>query len=187
MPTKSKKKPARKTARKAPAKTKAKPKPKPKKVQAIPPGYYTATPYLVIKGAANAIDFYKKAFGAAERSRMPGPGGLLMHAEITIGNSIVMICDEMPGMQRWLSPESLKGTTSAVHLYVNDADAVFARAVAAGANPTMPLMDMFWGDRFGKLTDPFGHEWTLATHKHDYTPEEIKNNSDAFFAQFQKQ
>jgi len=166
---------------------KAKTSGKPKKPQAVPAGYHTATPYLVIRGAANAIDFYKKAFGAVARGQMPGPGGLVMHAEITIGNSIVMMCDEMPGMERWLSPDSLKGTTAAVHLYVEDADALFARAVAAGAKVSMPLMDAFWGDRFGKLTDPFGHEWTVATHKHDYTPDQMKKNAEAFFAQFQKQ
>ena len=175
-------KPARKAPKKAAAKTA-----KAAKVRTIPEGYYTCTPYLVIRGAANAIDFYKRAFGATERGRMPGPGGLLMHAEITIGNSIVMICDEMPQMQRWLSPDSLNGTTAAVHLYVDDVDAVFARAISAGAKPSLPPMDMFWGDRFGKLTDPFGHEWTVATHKHDYTPEEMRRNSDAFFAQMQKQ
>jgi len=176
---KAKKKPVKRA--RAPKKAKA------KKVLAVPEGFYTATPYLVIKGVANAIDFYKKAFGAKERSRMPGPGGLLMHAEIQIGNSIVMMCDEMPQMQRWVSPESLNGTTAAVHLYVDDVDATFERAVAAGAKPSMPPMDMFWGDRFGKLTDPFGHEWTMATHKLDLTPEEVRQQSDAFFAQFQKQ
>ena len=157
-------------------------KAKVKKVRAIPEGYHTATPYLVIRGAANAIDFYKNAFGAVERSRMPGPGGLLMHAELKIGNSIVMLCDEMPGMTRWVSPHALNGTTAAVHLYVEDADALFARATAAGAKVSMPLMDAFWGDRFGKLTDPFGHEWTVATHKHDYTQEQIAANAKVFFA-----
>ena len=154
----------------------------PAKVRAIPEGYYTATPYLVIRGAERALDFYKKAFGAVERSRMPGPGGLLMHAEMTIGNSIIMMCDEMPQMQRWLSPDSLKGTTAAVHLYVEDTDALVNRAVAAGAKISMPPMDMFWGDRFAKLTDPFGHEWTVATHQHDYTPEEMKQKSAEFFS-----
>jgi PhnB protein len=155
-------------------------------VRAIPEGYHTATPYLVIRGAARAIDFYKKAFGAIERGRMPGPGGLLMHAEVKIGDSIVMMCDEMPEMTRWVSPDALKGTTAAIHLYVEDADALFARAVAAGAKVSMPLMDAFWGDRFGKLTDPFGHEWTIATHQHDYTPEEQRKNAEAFFSSFKK-
>jgi len=157
-----------------------------KKVRAIPEGYHTATPYLVIRGAADAIDFYKKGFGAVERSRSAGPGGLLMHAELRIGDSLVMLCDEMPGMTRWVSPHSLNGTSVAVHLYVEDADALFARATAAGAAVSMPLMDAFWGDRFGKLTDPFGHEWTIATHKHDYTPEGQRKNAEAFFASFQK-
>jgi len=160
--------------------------PRAKRVRPVPPGYHTATPYLVIRGAAAALDFYKNAFGALERSRSAGPGGLLMHAEIKIGDSLVMICDEMPGMERWVSPDSLKGTTVAVHLYVEDADALFARALAAGAKASLPLMDAFWGDRFGKLTDPFGHEWTIATHQHDYTPEEQRKNAEAFFAQFQK-
>ena len=158
----------------------------PAKVRAIPEGYYTATPYLVIRGAERALDFYKKAFGAVERSRMPGPGGLLMHAEMTIGNSIIMMCDEMPQMQRWLSPDSLKGTTAAVHLYVEDIDALVNRAVAAGAKISMPPMDMFWGDRFAKLTDPFGHEWTVATHQHDYTPAEMQQKSAEFFATMQQ-
>jgi uncharacterized glyoxalase superfamily protein PhnB len=153
----------------------------PAKVRAIPEGYHTATPYLVIRGVARALDFYKKAFGAVERHRIPGPSGLLMHAEMTIGDSFIMMCDEMPQMERWVSPDSLKGTTAAVHLYVEDTDAVVNRAVAAGAKISMPPTDMFWGDRFAKLTDPFGHEWTVATHQHDYTPEEMKQKSAEFF------
>ena len=128
------------------------------KVKAVPERYHTITPHLVVRGAGRAIDFYKRAFGAEELSRSPGPGGLLMHAELKIGDSVVMLCDEFPQMERWVSPESLKGTTTAMHLYVEDADAVFTRAVAAGAKVSMPLMDAFWGDRYGKLTDPFGHE-----------------------------
>jgi PhnB protein len=159
----------------------------PKKVRAIPEGYHTLTPHLVVRGAAQAIEFYKRAFGAVERARMPGPGGLLMHADLMIGDSVLMLCDEMPGMERWVAPDSLKGTTAALHLYVEDADAAFARAIAAGAKTSMPLMDAFWGDRYGKLTDPFGHEWSIATHQHDYTPEEMKKNANVFFAQFQKQ
>ena len=158
----------------------------PAKVKPIPEGYATVTPYLVVRGAERAIEFYKKAFGAEERARMPGPGGLLVHAEVKIGNSIVMLCDEMPGMERWVSPESLNGTTAALHLYVTDVDAAFQRAVGAGATVSMPLMDAFWGDRYGKLTDPFGHEWSLATHQHDYTAEEIEKNAESFFAQFQQ-
>src|SRR2546422_4885387 len=131
-------------------------KPMTAKVKAVPERYHTITPHLVVRGAGRAIDFYKRAFGAEELSRSPGPGGLLMHAELKIGDSIVMLCDEFPQMERWVSPESLKGTTTAMHLYVEDGDAVFTRAVAAGAKVSMPLMDAFWGDRYGKLTDPFG-------------------------------
>ena len=109
-----------------------------------------------------------------------------MHAELRIGDSIVMLCDEFPGMERWVAPDSLKGTTAALHLYVEDADAAFARALGADATVSMPLMDAFWGDRYGKLTDPFGHEWSIATHKHDYTPEEVQKNAEAFFAQLPK-
>lgn len=156
------------------------------KVRAIPEGYHTVTAYLVVRGAARAIEFYKRAFGAVERKRMEGPGGLLMHAEVSIGDSVVMLCDEFPEMERWVAPESLNGTTTALHLYVEDADAVFERAIAAGAKVSMPLMDAFWGDRYGKLTDPFGHEWSVATHRHDYTPEEMRKNAEAFFAQFSK-
>ncbi len=156
-------------------------------VRAIPEGYYTVTPHLVVRGAESAIEFYKKAFGAVERGRMAGPGGLLMHAELKIGNSIVMLCDEMPGMERWVSPDSLKGTTAALHLYVENADATFAQAIAVGAKVSMPLMDAFWGDRYGKLTDPFGHEWSISTHQHDYTPDEMRQKAEAFFAQMKPQ
>lgn len=141
-------------------------------VKAIPDGYYSLTPYLVISGAAEAIEFYKKAFGAEEIVRMPGPGGKLMHAEIKIGNSILMLADENPE-QGHLSPKSRGGSTSSVMLYTEDVDATFKRAVAAGAKENMPPMDMFWGDRMGNLTDPFGHTWAIATHKEDVSPEEM--------------
>ena len=156
------------------------------KVRAIPEGFATVTPHLVVRGAAKAIEFYKQAFGAQEVGRSPGPGGLLMHATVKIGNSAVMLVDEFPQMERWVSPDALKGTTVALHLYVEDADAVFARAVTAGAKVSMPLMDAFWGDRYGKLTDPFGHEWTVAAHQHDYTPEEVQKKAQEFFAQLPK-
>ncbi len=152
----------------------------------IPDGYRTVTPYLVIRGAAGAIEFYKKAFGAVEVSRSAGPGELLMHALIRIGDSLVMLCDEMPQMRGWLAPPSLGGTTVALHLYTEDVDSLFQRAVAAGAKATMPPWDSFWGDRYAKVNDPFGHEWSLATHKQDMTPEEIKKGADAFFAQIAK-
>ncbi len=156
------------------------------KVRAIPEGFHTVTPHLVVRGAARAIEFYKKAFGAEELGRSPGPGGLLMHATIKIGDSMVMLCDEFPEMKRWVAPDSLEGTTTALHLSVVDADALFARAVAAGAKVSMPLMDAFWGDRYGKLTDPFGHEWSIATHMHDYTPEEVQKKAAEFFASMPK-
>jgi uncharacterized glyoxalase superfamily protein PhnB len=155
------------------------------KVKAIPDGYSALTPYLVVRGASKAIEFYKQAFGAVERSRMPGPDGLLMHAELEIGNSVLMLCDEFPQMERWISPDSLKGTTVSLHLYVEDVDASFARAIAAGAKVSMPLMDAFWGDRYGKLTDPFGHEWSLATRKRMVSPDEMKKSAEAFFAQME--
>lgn len=151
-------------------------------VKAIPDGYHTITPHLVIRNAAKAIEFYKKAFGAEEIARMPGPDGKsVMHAELSIGNSKFMIGDESPHMQRWVSPDSLKGTTLALHLYVEDVDKVVDRAVKAGATVSMPVMDAFWGDRYGRVTDPFGHEWGVATHKKDLTPDEITKGAHEFF------
>lgn len=145
----------------------------------VPEGFHTVTPHIVVREAAKAIEFYRKAFGAVERYRMPGPDGKLMHAEIQIGNSIVMLVDEM---QFARSPQSLGGSPVTIHLYVEDADGWFGRAVKAGAKPSMPIMDAFWGDRYGKVTDPFGHEWSIATHKEDLTPEQIQKNAEAFFA-----
>jgi PhnB protein len=142
-------------------------------VPPIPPGFRTVTPHLVLRGAGKAIDFYKKAFGAEEIMRMPGPDGKsVMHGEIKIGDSIVMLADEFPGTPL-SAPEKLGGTTVSLMLYVKDCDAVFNQAVAAGAKVSMPLMDMFWGDRYGQLTDPFGHIWAIATHKEDVLPEEM--------------
>ncbi len=150
-------------------------------VNPIPEGFHTITPHLVIRGAAEAIDFYKKAFGAEEIMRMPGPDGkTVMHAEIRIGDSPIMLCDEFPN--RCVAPPSLKGTTVAIALYVPDADKVFQQAVDAGATVTMPMMDAFWGDRYGKVTDPFGHEWEISTHKQDLTPEQIGKGAAEFFA-----
>jgi PhnB protein len=139
----------------------------------IQEGYHTVTPYFAVKDAARAIDFYKRAFGAEELSRMPGPDGKVMHAEIRIGNSRIMLGDESP-MGGCKSPQSLGGTSMGLHIYVKDVDAAFAKAVAAGAKVSMPVMDMFWGDRYGKLADPFGHEWSLATHKEELMPAEIE-------------
>ena len=147
-------------------------------VKAIPDGYYSLTPYLVVDDAARAIEFYKKAFGAVEMVRMPGPGGKIMHAEVKIGNSMLMLADENPE-QGHLSPSSRGGSTSSVLLYTGDVDATFKQAVAAGATASMPPVDMFWGDRMGNLTDPFGHTWAIATHKEDVAPAEMERRMQA--------
>ena len=142
------------------------------KVDAIPEGMHTVTPHLVCEGAAAAIEFYKKAFGAVETARMPGPNGKLMHAAVRIGDSTVMLADDFPEYGG-LGPKALKGSPVTLHVYVTDADATFAQAVAAGATVKMPMADMFWGDRYGQVTDPFGHHWSIATHVKDMTPEEM--------------
>ncbi|MFQ5411051.1 MAG: VOC family protein [Phycisphaerae bacterium] len=152
------------------------------KANAIPEGFRTVTPHMTVKDAAAAIEFYKKAFGAEELFRMPGPGGKgVMHAEIKIGDSVIMLNDEFPGCGP-MAPTSLKGTSVTVHLYVEDADKVFNRAVDAGATPAMPVTDMFWGDRYGGVTDPFGHRWSVATHTEDVSPEECAQRAETFFA-----
>ena len=142
-------------------------------VKPIPEGMHTVTPHLVCAGAAEAIEFYQTAFGATELSRVPGANGKLMHASVRIGDSVVMLNEEMP---EWgaFGPKSLKGSAVTIHLYVENADAVFEQAVAAGAKITMPLDDMFWGDRYGKVEDPFGHQWSIGTHVRDVTPEEMQ-------------
>jgi uncharacterized glyoxalase superfamily protein PhnB len=139
----------------------------------IPQGMHSVTPHLVCAGAAKAIEFYKQAFGAQECARLPGPDGRLMHAAVKIGDSQVMLVDEMP---EWgaLGPKALKGSPVTIHLYVDDVDAVVARAVKAGAKVTMPVADQFWGDRYGKLEDPFGHHWSVATHVRDVSMEEAQ-------------
>lgn len=143
------------------------------KVKPIPGGMRTVTPHLVCAGAAEAIEFYKRAFGAVEVARMPDPQGKLMHAQIRIGDSALMLVDEFP---EWgaLGPKSLKGSPITIHLCVEDVDAFVARAVAAGAKLTMPVQDMFWGDRYGRLEDPFGHLWSVATHIRDVSMEEMQ-------------
>ena len=141
-------------------------------VKAIPDGYYSLTPYLVCKGAAEAIEFYKKALGAVETVRMPGPGGRIMHAEVKIGNSILMLSDENPERGHF-SPTTIGGTTSTVMLYTDNVDATYKSALAAGAKSTSEPTDMFWGDRMATLTDPFGHNWAIATHKEDVSEEEM--------------
>jgi len=142
-------------------------------VKAIPEGMHTITPHLICAGAADAIAFYKKAFGAIEQTRMPGPGGTVMHASLRIGDSTLMLADEFPQSGGY-GPLALKGTPVVIHLYVPNADEFFAQAVAAGATVRMPLADMFWGDRYGQVQDPFGHMWSIATHQHDYTPEQMQ-------------
>jgi PhnB protein len=142
-------------------------------VKPIPEGMHTLTPHLVCADASGAIDFYKKAFGAIELVRLPGPKGKLMHGAVRIGDSVLMLVDEMPDWGS-LGPKALKGSPVTIHMYVEDADAAMARAVAAGAKVTMPLADMFWGDRYGQIEDPFGHRWSIATHIRDTSPEEMQ-------------
>jgi uncharacterized glyoxalase superfamily protein PhnB len=153
-------------------------------VQAVPEGVHTVTPYLQVKGGARAIEFYAKAFGAQEVMRMPGPGGSVAHAEIRIGDSCVYLSDVFPPCK---SPLELKGTPVFLHLYVEDCDAWFARATAAGCKVLMPLVDMFWGDRFGQVADPFGHVWSISTHKEDLTPEEMGRRGAEAMAQMAAQ
>lgn len=138
----------------------------------IPKGFTTVTPYLVIEGAGQAIDFYKRAFGAEEVTRMPGPDGNVMHAEIRIGGCMVMLGEACPERGH-PGAKALKGSPVSIMLYVDDSDAVVARAEKAGAKVTQPVTDMFWGDRYGTLEDPFGHKWGVATHVRDVTEAEI--------------
>ncbi len=144
-------------------------------VKPVPEGYHTVTPYLVQGDAKRAIEFYRKAFGAETRMSMPGPEGRVMHAEVKIGDSMIFLSDEFPEMSpETKSPQSAGCVTGTIFLYVPDVDAVFKRAVEAGARVVMPVADMFWGDRFGKVADPFGHHWGIATHKEDLAPQEIQ-------------
>ena len=156
-----------------------------KNARAIPEGYHTITPNLVIREAAKAIDFYKKAFGAEEKVRMPGPGGGIMHAELRIGNSTIMLGEEM-GEHGCKSPKALGGSPVSFYVYVENVDAAWKRAIDAGATSKMPVADMFWGDRVGWLEDPFGHAWSLAQHVKDLSPDEIKKGQEAFFAKMKE-
>jgi PhnB protein len=157
-------------------------------IQPIPDGYHTATPYLIVKGAGRAIEFYQRAFGASEVMRMDGPNGRIGHAEIRIGNSPIMLADEYPEMG-FRSPQSLSEAGAnmkppvSILLYVEDVDARFKKAIAAGAKELKPIQDQFYGDRSGTLQDPFGHVWTIATHKEDVSPDEIKKRAEAFLKQ----
>ena len=156
------------------------------KVKPIPEGYHSVTPYLTVDNGAEALRFYQRAFNAKEVERMEGPQGKIAHAELKIGDSRVMIADEMPGMGN-RSPKALGGSSSGIFLYVEDVDAAFKRAVAAGAKADQQPTDMFWGDRYGKLTDPFGHSWSLATHKEDVAPEEMKRRTQEAAAKMSQQ
>ncbi len=147
-------------------------------VKPIPEGYHSVTPYLIVKGAAKAIEFYKQAFGASERTRMARPDGRIGHADIQIGDSRVMLADEFPEMNI-LGPESLGNTSAMIHLYVEDADAVAKKALAAGAREIRPVQDQFYGDRSGMFADPFGHKWNISTHKEDLSAEEIGKRAAA--------
>jgi PhnB protein len=141
-------------------------------VKKIPDGYASVTPYLMVRGAARAIEFYKNVFGATERMRLPMPDGKVGHAEIEIGGSVIMLADECPESAA-KSPQTTGGTPVCIHLYVEDADAVFAKAIAAGAKQTKPVANQFYGDRSGMFSDPFGHSWNVATHFEDVSPEEL--------------
>jgi PhnB protein len=152
-------------------------------IKPIPDGYHTLTPHLVVKDASKAIEFYKKAFGAKEIRRVPGPDGKsLIHAELQVGDSRLLLVDEFPEMN-CRGPKSVGGTPVTIHMFVADVDAAFEKAVKAGAEVTMPLADMFWGDRYGILTDPFGHSWSIATHQEDVTPEEIGKRAQGAFSE----
>jgi PhnB protein len=147
-----------------------------------PKGYHTITPAIVVRDAGKAIDFYKEAFGAEEVDRMEGPDGSIMHAEIRIGDSLVMLGEENP-MWQTKSPVTLGGVHGSLHIYVEDVDAAFARAISAGCEVRYPLEEAFWGDRYGKVTDPFGHEWGLATRVKELSAEEIRKAGEAWAQQ----
>jgi uncharacterized glyoxalase superfamily protein PhnB len=157
--------------------------------QPVPHGYHTVTPHLILDDAAAAIEFYKRAFGAEETVRMPGPDGKIAHAEIRVGDSAIMLSDERPQMPGqpgvYKSPKTAGFATAALFLYVADADAVYERAVQAGCTSRQPPQDMFWGDRYGTVIDPFGHTWALATHTEDLTPDEIAERQRDFMVKMQ--
>ena len=153
-------------------------------VRPIPEGYHTITPAITCKDAGRAIDFYTKALGAKETVRMASPDGKVMHAEMKIGDSMIFVSDEFPNMSAAPVAGALPSTY--LFLYVDDVDSAFNRAVAAGCQPSMPVTDMFWGDRYGKVTDPFGHHWGLATHKEDVSPQEMERRSNEWMANMAK-
>ena len=154
-------------------------------VKPVPEGYHTATPNLIVNDAARALEFYTRALGAKERMRSSGPGGKIMHAEFQLGDSIIMLADEFPEMGS-RSPKTLGGSVGGLWLYVPDTDAVYDQAIAAGATSVSAPADMFWGDRHARIRDPFGHEWSIATHKEDVSPEEMEKRSGEFYSQMAK-
>ena len=157
-----------------------------KRVSAVPKGYRTVTPYLTVNDGPGALAFYGRAFGAREIMRMPTPDGKVGHAELRIGDSIVMLSDEFPGMSTQKAPTSLGGTTGSLMLYVQNVDAAFTRAVDAGCTSLMGPTDMFWGDRFAKVEDPYGNQWALATHKEDVPPRQMAERAKAAMAEMAK-
>lgn len=153
-------------------------------VKPIPDGMHSIIPHLVVRGATRAIEFYKKAFGAVELTRMPMPDGkTLMHVHLKIGDSHLFLVDEMPNMGQSKGPQSLGGTPVTLHFYTENVDATFNRAIGCGCQVLVPPTDMFWGDRYSKLADPFGHHWSIATHKEDPTPEEMQRRAAVMFSQ----
>jgi PhnB protein len=150
-------------------------------VKPVPDGYHTLTPFLTVRDAVKAIEFYKQAFGAEQRGVMKGPDGKVMHAELKIGDSIIMLSDEFPDFGA-KSPESIGGSAMGLHIYLDGVDAAFERAVKAGAEVEMPVADQFWGDRYGKLKDPFGHKWSIGTHIKDLSMDEMKKGMDEAMA-----
>jgi PhnB protein len=151
-------------------------------IKAIPEGYNSLNAYFVVPSAADAIEFYTKALGAAELFRMEGPGGSVMHAEVRIGDSVLMLSDENPS-QGTVAPASLGGSPVHILMYVEDVDTGYRQAIEGGAKEVMPPADMFWGDRFGKFIDPFGHNWSIATHVENVSPEEMNRRAEEAFAQ----
>lgn len=151
-------------------------------VKPIPEGFHTVTPGLVVKDASKAIDFYKRALGAQELVRMPGPDGKIMHAELKIGDSVIFLSDEVPNPGNVKSPQSLGGCTATLNIYVPNVDDTFKQAIAAGGKETMAVADQFWGDRYGSLVDPFGYSWGIGTHKEDLNPQQMGERMKVAFA-----
>jgi len=156
-------------------------------VKPVPEGCQTLTPHLVVKEASRAIDFYQRAFGAKQVGGVfKTPDGKVMHAELQIGDSRLMLADEFPGMGNCKSPQTLGGTTTTLNIYVDDVDRLFKQALSAGATETMPLANQFWGDRYGQVKDPFGHSWALGQHVEDVAPQEMERRAREMFAQMPK-